>query len=98
MLLRSETVLHAFHQYPDRIIPFCQTDIRQDDILSRLRAYHLLGCRGVGEQKEHLPLTDHRVERVIAFCDDANWPITIHFDLRRVGVVLLNWFASVGSS
>lgn len=77
--LRSETVLHAFHQYPDRIIPFCQTDIRQDDILSRLRAYHLLGCRGVGEQKEHLPLNDRRVERVIAFCDDANWPITIHF-------------------
>lgn len=79
VLLRSETVLHAFHQYPDRIIPFCQTDIRKDDVLSRLRAYHLLGCRGIGEQKEHLPLNDRRVERVIAFCDDANWPITMHF-------------------
>ncbi len=79
VLLRSETVLHAFHQYPERIIPFCQTDIRQDDVLSRLRAYHLLGCRGIGEQKEHLPLNDRRVERVIAFCNDADWPITIHF-------------------
>lgn len=79
VLLRSETVLHAFHQYPDRIIPFCQTDIRSDDVLQRLRAYHLLGCRGVGEQKEHLPLNDHRVERVIALCDELDWPITIHF-------------------
>ena len=79
VLLRSETVLHAFHQYPDRIIPFCQTDIRSDDVLQRLRAYHLLGCRGIGEQKEHLPLSDRRVERVIALCDELNWPITIHF-------------------
>lgn len=79
VLLRSETVLHAFHQYSDRIIPFCQTDIRQDDVIAKLRAYQLLGCRGIGEQKEHLPLNDPRVERVIAFCNDANWPITIHF-------------------
>lgn len=79
VLLRSETVLHAFYEYPDRVIPFCQTDIRRDDVLERIRAYHLLGCRGVGEQKEHLPLDDHRVERVIAMCDDLNWPITLHF-------------------
>lgn len=79
VLLRSETVLHAFHQHKDRIIPFCQTDIRADDVIAKLRAYHLLGCRGIGEQKEHLPLNDPRVERVIAFCDDVNWPITIHF-------------------
>lgn len=79
VLLRSETVLHAFHQYKDRIIPFCQTDIRSDDVIARLRAYHLLGCRGIGEQKEHLALNDPRVERVIAFCDDVDWPITIHF-------------------
>ena len=83
--LRSETVLHAYHQYPDRIIPFCQTDIRQPDVLERLKAYHLLGCRGVGEQKEHLPLNDKRVEAVIAQCDEFNWPITIHFQDGKNG-------------
>lgn len=77
--LRSETVLHAFHKYPDRVIPFCQTDIRKPDVLERIKAYHLLGCRGIGEQKEHLPLNDKRVEAVIALCDELNWPITIHF-------------------
>lgn len=77
--LPTETVLHAWLQYRDRIIPFCQTDIRQDDALERIRAYHLLGCRGIGEQKEHVPLKDPRVEAVIALCDELNWPITIHF-------------------
>lgn len=79
VLLRSETVLHAWHLHQDRIIPFCQTDIRQPDCLERLRAYHKLGCRGIGEQKEHVPLNDPRVEAVIAFCDEVSWPITIHF-------------------
>lgn len=79
VLLRTETVLHAFHQHRDRIIPFCQTDIRQPDVLERIKAFHLLGCKGIGEQKEHVPLGDPRVEQVIALCDELNWPITIHF-------------------
>lgn len=77
--LRSETVLHAFHQHRDRVIPFCQTDVRQPDMLERIKAYHLLGCRGIGEQKEHVPLNDRRIESIIALCDELNWPITIHF-------------------
>lgn len=79
LVLRTETVLHAFHEYRDRIIPFCQTDVRQPDALERIKAYHLLGCRGIGEQKEHLPFNDKRVEAVIALCDELNWPITVHF-------------------
>lgn len=79
VILHAETVLHAWHQYPDRIIPFCQTDIRRDDVLQRVRAYHLLGCRGIGEQKEHLPLNDRRVEAILSLCDELNWPITMHF-------------------
>jgi hypothetical protein len=85
VLLRTETVLHAFHQYADRLIPFCQTDIRKSDVLQRIHAYHLLGCRGIGEQKEHLPLNDRRVEAIIALCDELNWPITIHFQDNKNG-------------
>lgn len=77
--LPTETVLHAWKEYPDRIIPFCQSDVRQPDVMARIHAYHLLGCRGVGEQKEHLPLNDKRIEGLIALCNELNWPITIHF-------------------
>jgi predicted TIM-barrel fold metal-dependent hydrolase len=83
--LRSETVLHAYYQYKDRVIPFCQTDIRQPDALEKIKAYHLLGSRGIGEQKEHLPLNDKRVEAVIALCDELDWPITIHFQDGKNG-------------
>ena len=79
VLLKSQTVLEARRKYPDRVIPFCQSDVRQPDVLERILAYHKLGCRGVGEQKEHVPLNDRRVESVIALCDELNWPITIHF-------------------
>lgn len=76
---KSATVIESLEKYRDRIIPFCQSDIRQPDVLQRIRTYHEAGCRGIGEQKEHLALNDRRVEAVIALCDELNWPITIHF-------------------
>ncbi len=76
---KSATVIESLEKYRDRIIPFCQSDIRQPDVLRTLRTYYEAGCRGIGEQKEHLALNDRRVEAVIAFCDELNWPITIHF-------------------
>ncbi|MEQ8786170.1 MAG: amidohydrolase family protein [Pirellulaceae bacterium] len=79
LVLKSETVLEAREKHPHRIIPFCQSDVRRGDLLRRIRTYHELGCRGVGEQKEHLPLSDRRLEGLIALCDELNWPITIHF-------------------
>lgn len=79
VLLTSDTVLEAHAMHPDRIIPFCQCDVRQDHVLQRIHAYHERGCRGIGEQKEPLPLADPRLERVIALCDELQWPITIHF-------------------
>ena len=79
VLLKSQTVLDARQKFPDHVIPFCQSDVRQPDVLQRILAYHKLGCRGIGEQKEHVPLNDRRIEAVIALCDELNWPITIHF-------------------
>src|SRR5262249_37863245 len=42
-------------------------------------------CRGVGEQKEHLPLNDRRIEAVIALCNELDWPITLHFQDGKNG-------------
>ena len=77
--LKTETVLEAAAQYPDRFIPFCQSDIRQPDVLDRIRAYCDRGCRGLGEQKEHVPFGDPKMERVIALCDELDWPMVFHF-------------------
>lgn len=83
--LSTDTVLEAHTKYPQRVIPFCQCDVRQPDVLERIRNYHSRGCRGVGEQKEHVPLDDPRLERVIALCDELDWPITIHFQDNKNG-------------
>ncbi len=85
VLLKSQTVLDAFREYPREIIPFCQSDVRKPDVLERLTTYHRLGCRGVGEQKEHLPLNDPRIDKLIALCDELDWPITIHFQDGKGG-------------
>lgn len=81
----TETVLDAHQQYPDRVIPFCQCDLLKPDALERIRAYQKLGCLGVGEQKDPLPLGDPRVEAVIALCDEFDWPITVHFQDGKNG-------------
>ena len=86
MTLTTETVLEAFQKYPDHIIPFCQCDVRKPDVLKRIRAYHEAGCRGFGEQKEHVPFGDPRLERVIALCDELDWPMVIHFQGRQEGL------------
>jgi predicted TIM-barrel fold metal-dependent hydrolase len=79
VVLTTDAVLEAFHKYPDRIIPFCQCDVRSPNARHRIRRYRELGCRGFGEQKEHVPLNHPGLESVIALCDELNWPITMHF-------------------
>jgi predicted TIM-barrel fold metal-dependent hydrolase len=79
VLLKPDTVLEAYRQYPERIIPFCQCDVRQPNTFQRIREYQRLGCRGVGEQKEHVPLNDRRIEGLMALCNELNWPLTLHF-------------------
>ena len=79
VLLTADTVLAAYSEHKDRIIPFCQCNVREPDVLERISAYHKLGCKGIGEQKERVPLNDPRIEQVIALCDELNWPIVIHF-------------------
>ena len=85
VLLKSQTVLDAYREYPDEIIPFCQSNVRKPDVLERIMTYHRLGCRGVGEQKEHLPLNDPRIDKLIALCDELDWPITLHFQDGKGG-------------
>lgn len=85
VVLKSDAVLEAHRKYPDRIIPFCQCDVRQPDSPDRIRRYRELGCRGVGEQKEHVSFGDRRIENLIALCDELNWPIVIHFQDGKNG-------------
>lgn len=79
LLLTTDEVLDAHRQYPQRVIPFCQVDLRRDDFERRIRAYAAAGCRGYGEQKQHLPLNDSRIARMLEVISEFGWPCTFHF-------------------
>ncbi|MCX7825127.1 MAG: amidohydrolase family protein [Verrucomicrobiae bacterium] len=79
LLLTTDEVLDARRQYPQRVIPFCQVDLRRDDFEKRIRAYANAGCRGYGEQKQQIPLNDPRIARMLETVSEFGWPCTFHF-------------------
>jgi predicted TIM-barrel fold metal-dependent hydrolase len=76
----TEYVASAFEKYPDRIIPFCHVDVTRDDAVEALERRASRGIfKGYGEQKQHIPLNHPGLERVLAFCNEMEWPVTWHF-------------------
>jgi predicted TIM-barrel fold metal-dependent hydrolase len=73
-------VVEAYERYPERIIPFCSIDVTREDAVPELERRASTGVfRGFGEQKQHIPLDDPRLERVLGVCNDLAWPVTLHF-------------------
>ena len=82
----SERVAEAYKEYPDRVVPFCHIDVTRDDAVKELERRASLGIyRGFGEQKQHIPLNDPRLERVLGVCNDMSWPVTWHFQEGEKG-------------
>lgn len=75
----TDVALEAAARWPDRIVPFCHVDVRGENALARITAYAERGCKGFGEQKQRLPLSDPQIARVLALCNDLGWPVTFHF-------------------
>ncbi len=85
----TEDVVEAYVQYPDRIIPFCHVDVTREDAVAELKKRAASGIfKGFGEQKQHVRLDDPRLEKVLAICNDLNWPVTWHFQEGEKGY---NW-------
>jgi predicted TIM-barrel fold metal-dependent hydrolase len=84
VLIPSEQVLEICARHPDRLIPFCGLDPRQEkntpdaDFSRYLRAYVDLGCRGVGEVTTNLPFDDPFMVNLFAHCEAANLPLVFH--------------------
>ncbi|MDP6039702.1 MAG: amidohydrolase family protein [Candidatus Latescibacteria bacterium] len=76
----TEDVVKAYELYPDRIIPFCHVDVTREDAVAELERRAASGIfKGYGEQKQHVRLNDPRLEKILAVCNDLNWPVTWHF-------------------
>lgn len=76
----TEDIVKAHRDYPDIIIPFCHVDVTRKDAVPELEKRAASGIfKGYGEQKQHLRLDDSRLEKVLAICNEMNWPVTWHF-------------------
>ena len=77
---KTEAVVAAYEKYPDQIIPFCHVDVTREDAVSALEHWAKMGIfKGFGEQKQHVPLNDPRLESVLSVCNELAWPVTWHF-------------------
>jgi len=85
VFLTTDEVLDGYRQYPSRVIPFCQVDLRRDDFEKRIRAYAKAGCRGYGEQKQQMPLNDPRIIRMLEIINEFGWSCTFHFQDNKKG-------------
>ncbi len=76
----TEDIVKAHRDHPDTVIPFCHVDVTREDAVPELEKRAASGIfKGYGEQKQHLRLDDPRLEKVLAVCNELNWPVTWHF-------------------
>lgn len=84
ILQTNENALDIYNKYPDRIIPFCNFDVRYwynsslTDYSKALNHYKDLGCRGVGEFVSNVPWDDERVLNFLHHVEAADLPMVFH--------------------
>ncbi|MBU4198340.1 MAG: amidohydrolase family protein [Verrucomicrobia bacterium] len=88
----SRDVAAIARRHPDRFIPFCNLDPRNNgnkadtDFSWILEEYKGLGCRGVGELTANLHIDDPRYKNLFAQCGKAGLPVLFHLADRIGGV------------
>ncbi len=84
ILQTNENVLDIYNQYPDRIIPFCNFDVRywynspKTDYSKALEHYKSLGCKGVGEFASNVWWDDERTLNFLSHVERAGLPLLFH--------------------
>ena len=80
----NDEVLEICETWPDRFIPFCNSDPRfvrnsPDAPLDELLLYYTeKGCKGVGEITANLPFNDPMVENLFKHCQALEMPVIFH--------------------
>jgi len=78
VLMPTEYVLEAVSNCPDRLIPFCAAEVREQCFDDRVKRYVEVGCRGFGEHTSKLPI-DHELNlHLYRLCGRLEIPILIH--------------------
>jgi uncharacterized protein len=83
-ILTPREVLAIARRHPDRIIPFCNLDPRNNknsadtDFAWIVEEYRQLGCKGVGELTANIPIDDPRSLNLFSCCGRMDMPVLFH--------------------
>lgn len=84
ILQTTENVLDIYNKWPDRIIPFCNFDVRyyynndKVDYTPALEHYKELGCKGVGEFVSNVWWDDERTLNLLSHVEKSGLPLLFH--------------------
>lgn len=74
----TEYVIEACKERPERFIPFCVVEVREEGFEEKIVKYVEEGCVGVGEHTSKIPI-DHRLNlKLYKICGRLELPILIH--------------------
>lgn len=72
--------LEAATKYPERLVPFCCVDPRQDDPIDHMNEFARMGCKGFGEHKVGLPIDHPSSKAIYRHCGELAWCVVMHLD------------------
>jgi len=72
--------VEAANKYPERLIPFCCVDPRQENALEHMDAFARMGCQGFGEHKVGLRIDDPLSVALYRRCGELEWCVVMHLD------------------
>jgi predicted TIM-barrel fold metal-dependent hydrolase len=77
-VMPTEYALEASRKHPDRLIPFCAVEVREQCFEEKVMRYVDMGCRGFGEHTSKLPI-DHKLnQELYRLCGRLEIPILTH--------------------
>lgn len=88
----TKDILETCRRHPDRFIPFCNLDPRNQgnspdtDFSWILEEYKKQGCKGVGEVTANLYIDDPLCKNFFSHCGKAGLPVLFHMEKKIGGV------------
>jgi len=79
----TEYVLDASKKYPDKIVPFCAVEVREQCFEEKVMSYVEMGCRGFGEHTSKLPINHKKNLELYELCGRLEIPILMHLAFGR---------------
>ena len=82
--LLPEPLLEAYHNYPDRFVPFYAPDPARHHLQEHFTRYLDQGIRGCGELKVSMKWEDPSVEKYLEMVGEMDLPLVFHMENPRM--------------